>query len=306
MILSDDSSSPSSLFTCGKLYYSFFFAAFFLPQLLLLGFHSSLREMINKIVISTDGNIGITRKGIKAFGKKNCPSVPLVVGIHLWDRWKSLKVEARVREARYCVRAGNGMKQLPTDWSFSPPVSCAITLANSPAGNFNGYNWNRKTGRLPLVHAPPPPLLRIRNYPILRRGYKFRTSRERWEEKRGEKSLALNYFQSDLVVKGVEENFADWTIPFWERFRSICPLWISPSIFPCRHLVCENNWRKLVVFFQGCCLGKFLLEKCWKGGQITEDIGIRSDDVEGCFGEEGIPRNYEGKIWRAINSRRET
>lgn len=83
MILSDDSSSPSSLFTCGKLYYSFFFAAFFLPQLLLLGFHSSLREMINKIVISTDGNIGITRKGIKAFGKKNCPSVPLVVGIHL-------------------------------------------------------------------------------------------------------------------------------------------------------------------------------------------------------------------------------
>lgn len=50
------------------------------------------------------------------------------------------------------------------------------------------------------------------------------------------------------------------------------------------------------MFFQGCCLGKFLLEKCWKGGQITEDIGIRSDDVEGCFGEEGIPRNYEGKI----------
>lgn len=51
----------------------------------------------------------------------------------------------------------------------------------------------------------------------------------------------------------------------------------------------------------GCVLsrllsGKFLLEKCWKGGEITEDIGIRSDDVEGCFGEEGIPRNYEGKI----------
>lgn len=238
--------------------------------------------MINKIVISTDGNIGITRKGIKAFGKKNCPSVPLVVGIHLWDRWKSLKVEARVREARYCVRAGNGMKQLPTDWSFSPPVSCAITLANSPAGNFNGYNWNRKTGRLPLVHAPPPPLLRIRNYPILRRGYKFRTSRERWEEKRGEKSLALNYFQSDLVVKGVEENFADWTIPFWERFRSICPLWISPSIFPCRHLVCENNWRKLVVFFQGCCRGNFYSRNVGRAARlrrISVSARMMSKDV---------------------------
>lgn len=61
--------------------------------------------------------------------------------------------EQRLDVGAYVSSGGHNIGQtLPTEWSNylligGSPVSRTITLANPLDGNFNRYNWNRKTGR---------------------------------------------------------------------------------------------------------------------------------------------------------------
>lgn len=253
MILSDSSSPLPLPFTCG--FKALLFALCSLLSSILplppLGFHNlsaiscfslPCYESLETILVRRVERIHaeLTRLGR---GKKNClPTLSpwwwsFEIGRNLWKR--------RHGSEKRDIASG-------TEWSNylligASPVSCAITLANSPAGNFNGYNWNRKTGRLPLVHATLPPL-RIRNYPILRSASSYKGGR-------GGKSLALNYFQFDLVTTGIKER---------ERVET----------------------RKFSPFLSRLISGKFLLSgrkrrNGKKDGEIIGDIGIRSETVEG-------------------------
>lgn len=62
-------------------------------------------------------------------------------------------LERRLGVGAYVSSGGHNIGQtLPTEWSNylligGSPVSRTITLANPLDGNFNRYNWNRKTGR---------------------------------------------------------------------------------------------------------------------------------------------------------------
>lgn len=67
------------------------------------------------------------------------------VGVSPPGTW-SASTSSLAQGATILGRLANGMKQLPADWRLSP-VSRTITLANPLDGNFNRYNWNRKTGR---------------------------------------------------------------------------------------------------------------------------------------------------------------
>lgn len=253
MILSDSSSPLPLPFTCG--FKALLFALCSLLSSILplppLGFHNlsaiscfslPCYESLETILVRRVERIHaeLTRLGR---GKKNCPPT-----LSPW--WWSFEIGRNLWKRRH----GSEKRDIAsgTEWSNylligASPVSCAITLANSPAGNFNGYNWNRKTGRLPLVHATLPPL-RIRNYPILRSASSYKGGR-------GGKSLALNYFQFDLVTTGIKER---------ERVET----------------------RKFFPFLSRLISGKFLLSgrkrrNGKKDGEIIGDIGIRSETVEG-------------------------